>query len=84
MEKASKLVILIAIHLLILYSANSAFSLGNKALGPFRSMVNFSCYIIGNLFVSKVRCSEKWQIVICTLTYFINFLTGVFVSGTSI
>jgi len=40
--------------------------------------------MIANLFVSKVKYSEKWQITISTLTYVIHYLTGFFVSGISV
>lgn len=93
MEPATKLVVLVAIHFTILFTAFTAFQTiitklhedeGDRSLGPFRFAINYSTFMIGNLFVSRVKYSEKWQITFATLAYAFHYLTGFFISGTSI
>lgn len=83
----------VSIHFMILFTAFNAFQTivtkiheeeGDHTLGPFRFALNYFTFMIANLFVSKVKYSQKWQITLSTLTYVFQYLTGFFISGTSI
>lgn len=93
MEPATKLVIMVSIHFMILFTAFTAFQTivtriheeeGDRSLGPFIFAVNYFAFVISNLFVSRVRFSEKWQITLATLTYAFNYMTGFLISGTPV
>lgn len=93
MDPATKEVVLVSIHFMILFTAFNAFQTivtrineeeGDYSLGPFRFAVNYFVFMIANLFAPAVKYSEKWQITLSTLTYVFHYLTGFFVEGTSI
>lgn len=90
-DTPTNLIVIVSIHFMILFTASSAFSTivskihedeGDNILGPFRFAVNYFAFMIANLFVSKVKYSEKKQIVLSTLTYVFYFVTAFFISGT--
>lgn len=91
MDPATKLVTMVSIHFMILFTAFNAFQTivtriheeeGDRSLGPFRFAVNYSAFTISNLFVSRVNYSEKKQIILSTLTYAFHYMTGFLISGT--
>lgn len=66
MEPATKLITLVSIHFMILFTAFSAFQTiltriheeeGDRSLGPFTFAVNYISFMISNLFVSKTPYS---------------------------
>ena len=88
-----KTVILVSIFFLILFSAFSAFhnivtqiheEEGDRALGPFALAVNYTSYIILNLFAPGCkRISEKWQISLSALGYCFFYSSGFLIDGTA-
>jgi hypothetical protein len=90
MDPVTKLVVLVSIHFMILFTAFNAFQTiltkiheeeGDRSLGPFTFAVNYVAFMVSNLFVSKTPYSEKWQIAFSTLTYALNYSTGFFMAN---
>lgn len=66
MSSATKLVVIVSVHFMILFTAFNAFQTivtkihedeGDRSLGPFTFAVNYFVFMISNLFVSKVKYS---------------------------
>lgn len=66
MDPATKLVVLVSIHFMILFTAFNAFQTivtrinedeGDYSLGPFRFAVNYFSFMIANLFAPSVKYS---------------------------
>ena len=66
MDPATKLVVIVSIHFMILFTAFNAFQTivtkihedeGDRSLGPFTFAVNYFVFMISNLFVLKVKYS---------------------------
>lgn len=90
MHPATKQVVSVSIHFMILFTAFNAFQTivtkihedqGDRGLGPYTFAITYFVFLISNLFVSRVKYSEKWQIVFASLTYVFNYLTGFFMEG---
>lgn len=91
MESTTKIVAIVGIHFMILFTAFTAFQNivtkihedeGDKSLGPFTFAVNYFVFMLSNLISSKTRMSEKWLITFATLPYAVNYSTGFFMQGT--
>lgn len=91
MEPATKLVVIVGLHFMILFTAFAAFQNivtkihedeGDSSLGPFTFAINYLAFMVANLFVSKTKHSEKWLITFATFPYAINYSTGFFMQGT--
>lgn len=85
MEAATKEVMLLGIYFMILFTAFNSFQTivtkinedeGDYTLGPFRFALNYTVFMIANLFAPQVKYSEKWLITGAALTYVLQYSTG--------
>ena len=87
-----RILILSAFYFLIMVAYSSFNSIvakireedGDKALTPFQFLIMPTVSCITNLFVSKVKTSEKWQMMFSILGYTANYSTGFLLIGATI
>ena len=88
-----KMVLTVSLFFFLLFSAYFAFQNiitkihseeGDKTLGPFALAINYSSFMIMNLFASRLLSGNKvkWFIIVPALAYGFFYGTGFFVDGT--
>lgn len=94
MKAPTKLTLHVSVFFLILFTAFSAFQnivtriheeQGDSSLGPFQLAINYTTFMICNIFVAKFshKYSEKWLMAIPALGYAFHYVLGFFLSDAS-
>jgi len=52
---------------------------GLTAMGPLNLIVNYSAFVISNIFASYCKITFKYQMLIAAFAYCINLSTGIYV-----
>ena len=92
MLELTKVIVRLSIYFLILFTAHNAFGTivtrvheeeGDEKLGPFLFSLNYTTFMIMNLFAPLLTYSLKWQIALSSIAYTFNFATNIFMIGQS-
>ena len=93
MNDLTKVTIIVSVFFLILFTASAAFQNvltkifeeeGDTEIAPFNFMINYSFFMIGNLFAPVLKFSHKRVMMVSALCYSLKYGLGFFMFSDNV